>query len=360
MPRVPHARPPQRGCRAGDPGGCVRSKMERAENLSVVAWPKRRAGRQIRVSAKAFAAILVGSACWSAALSSWLPLQMSIVTVFLFAGPHNWFELRYFLMRLPARFGRSRNFFAVAFGGIFFLTLAYVSLPALYYTNVWSGVNWLTAIATWNTCMLLWVGALIILRGRQSFRRDWSWAMPMVFTLCALNWLAPELFSLAIVYAHPLVALWFLDRHLRRTKPEWLSTYRRCLLLLPLVVIAMSWQLGRTTSLGDDNGLFWRITQHAGAQLLPNVSSHMLVSMHVFLEMLHYGVWIIALPLIGATGAVWNAKTISLARHPRGFPKLIGAVLVFSLFIVALLWLGFFRQHLTYPAIFFFFAVWHR
>jgi len=207
--------------------------------------------------------------------------------------------------------------------------------------------------------MLLWIGALIILRGRQSYRRDWCSAMPMVFTLCALNWLAPELFSLAVVYAHPLVALWFLDRHLRRTKPEWLSTYRRCLLLLPLLVIAMSWQLGRATSLADDNGLFWRITQHAGAQLLPNVSSHMLVSMHVFLEMLHYGVWIIALPLIGATGAVWNVKTIPLARHPRGFPKLIGAVLVFSLFIVALLWLGFSLNYSATRDIYFTVAMAH-
>ena len=189
--------------------------------------------------------------------------------------------------------------------------------------------------------MLLWIGALIVLRGKQNYRRDWSWAIPIVFTLCALNWLTPELFSLAIVYAHPLVALWFLDRHLRRTKPEWLTAYRRCLLLLPLFIIAMTWQLGRSTSLTDDNGLFWRITQHAGGQLLPNVSSHMLVSLHVFLEMLHYGVWIIALPLIGATGAVWNVKTIPLAQHPRGFPKLIATVMVLSFFIVALLWLGF-------------------
>ena len=207
--------------------------------------------------------------------------------------------------------------------------------------------------------MLLWIGALIVLRGQQNYRRDWSWAMPIVFTLCALNWLAPELFSLAIVYAHPLVALWFLDRHLRRTKPEWLTTYRRCLLLLPLFVIAMIWQLGRTTSLGDDNGLFWRITQHAGAQLLPNVSTHMLVSMHVFLEMLHYGVWIIALPLIGATGAMWKVKTIPIASHSRGFPKLIAAVLVFSLFIVALLWLGFSVNYAATRDIYFTVAMAH-
>jgi hypothetical protein len=315
--------------------------MERAENISMAVWPKTRAGERTHVTARVFAAILIGSACLSASLASWLPLQASIITVFLFAGPHNWFELRYFLMRLPAKFGRSRNFFLVAFTGIGLLTVAYVSLPALYYANFWSGANWPTTIAIWNTCMLLWIAGLIILRGRQSYRRDWSWVMPIVFTLCALNWLAPELFSLAIVYAHPLVALWFLDRHLRRTKPEWLPTYRRCLLLLPIFIIVMGWQLARTTSLADDNGLFWRITQHAGAQLLPNVSSHLLVSMHVFLEMLHYGVWIIALPLIGATGAIWNVKTIPIANHSRGFPRLVRAILIGGLFVVAILWFGF-------------------
>src|SRR6266404_7802991 len=287
--------------------------MQRAENISMAAWPRTRERERTLVSAKTFAAILIGSAIVSVALASWLPLQMSIVTVFLFAGPHNWFEARYFLMRLPAKFGRSRNFFAVAFAGIFVLTVTYVSLPLLYYTNVWAGANWPTAIAAWNTLLLLWLGALVLMRGQQNSRRDWFWALPVTFALCALNWLAPDLFSLAIVYLHPLVALWFLDRHLRRTRPEWLRAYHRCLILLPLLIAGMLWQLGRTSSLQDDNGLFWRITQHAGADILPSVSSHMLVSLHVFLEMLHYGVWIIALPLIGATGAVWKVSTIPLA-----------------------------------------------
>lgn len=313
--------------------------MERAENISV-AWPNDRALDQRRVSAKVFAGILIGSACLSAALASWLPLQVSIVSVFLFAGPHNWFEARYFLMRLPARFGRSRNFFIVAFAGIALLTLAYLSLPALYYLNAWSGANWPNAIAGWNTLMLLWIGTLVLMRGKQK-AHDWFWVLPVVFALCAFNWLAPEFFSLAIVYTHPLIALWFLDRHLRRTKPEWLKTYRRCLMLLPLLLAGMLWQLSRTSSLADDNGLFWRITQHAGADLLPQVSSHMLVSTHVFLELLHYGVWIVALPLIGATGAIWSVRTIPVANHSRGFPKLIAAILVCGLIVVAALWLGF-------------------
>src|SRR5256714_391036 len=333
--------------------------MERVENISIAAWPRATLHAAPRVSARTFGAILIASAALSAAFASLLPLQASILTVFLFAGPHNWFELRYFLTRLPVRFGRSRNFFIVAFAGIGALTLVYVALPALYYANLWTGANWPTAIASWNTGLLLWIAALVLMRAKQKSQRDWFWIAPVVFTLSALNWMSPELFSLAIVYAHPLVALWFLDRHLRRTKPDWQKTYRRCLMFLPLVLGAMLWQLSRTSSLVDDNGLFWRITQHAGAELLPNGSSHMLVSTHVFLEMLHYGVRIVALPLIGASGAIWNVKTIPVANHSRGFPKLIAAILIFGLAVVAALWAGFSVNYAATRDIYFTVAIAH-
>src|SRR6266566_5660944 len=132
--------------------------MERAADFEQVIWRAARDARKPGAQVKTFVAVVLACACLSALMASWLPLQMSIVTVFLFAGPHNWFEARYFLMRLPARFGRSRNFFIVAFAGIGLLTLAYVSLPALYYANIWSGANWPNAIAIWNTLMILWIG----------------------------------------------------------------------------------------------------------------------------------------------------------------------------------------------------------
>src|SRR2546430_13845083 len=142
--------------------GCVRTDMERVENISVGGWYEAEKRARRLVSSKAFAVMIVGGALFSAVLASWLPLQISIVTVFLFAGPHNWFEARYFLMRLPVRFGRSRNYFIVAFAGIGALTLAYVALPAMYYANVWSGANWPNAIAVWNTAMVLWISTLVL------------------------------------------------------------------------------------------------------------------------------------------------------------------------------------------------------
>src|SRR5882762_321097 len=349
--------------------------MERAANLQLTAWEAKNATPITSRRAGLFAAILITCACASALLASWVPLQFSIVTVFLFAGPHNWFELRYFLMRLPVRFGRSRNFFIVAFVGIALLTLTYISLPLLYRFGFWTNEAWSMAIAVWNTLLLFWLGLLVWLRGKQKVGRNWSWVLPIVLALSSLNWMAPEFFSLAIVYIHPLVALWFLDRHLARTRPDWLQAYRRCLFLLPFLLAGMVWQIARTPALADDNGLFWRITQHAGAQLVPNVSSHLLVSVHVFLEMLHYGVWLLALPLVGsmmlsskqsmnaegdnARHGIWSVRSVPLARHPRGFPKTVAAVLVFGLFVVGLLWFGFSVDYATTRDIYFTVAIAH-
>ena len=327
--------------------------MQNAAELKI--WPAARAVPNARV----FGAIVLLCIVASAAFASWLPLQVSIVTVFLFAGPHNWFELRYFLMRLPVRFGRSRNFFLTAFAGLGVLTISYVSLPLLYNTVLLSDEAWTTVIASWNSLFLFWLVSLVWLRGKQKRGANWTWTIPLGLALCSFNWLSPELFSLAIVYVHPLVALWFLDRHLARTRPEWLSTYRRCLSVLPFVLIGMVWQLSQTAPLPDSNGLFWRITQHSGAEVLPQVSSHLLVSVHLSLEMLHYAVWIIALTVIGGSIKFWDVKTVPVARHARGFPRLVAGMLVLALAAVVFLWMGFSMDYSTTRDIYFTIAIAH-
>jgi hypothetical protein len=318
-------------------------------------WPTAKSVPRARV----FVAIVVLCLLSSAAFASLLPLQLSIVTVFLFAGPHNWFELRYFLMRLPVRFGRSRNFFLTAFVGLGVLTLVYISLPLVYNATTWSENAWSTVIATWNTALIVWLSALIWLRSKQKPSANWAWLIPVGLVLCSLNWLGPDFFSLALVYVHPLIALWFLDRHLRRTRPAWSRAYRRCLGLIPLILVGMIWQLSQTPGLADNNGLFWRITQHSGAEVLPQVSSHLLVSVHLFLEMLHYAVWIVALSLIGSRARFWDVKTVPVARHPKGFPRLVGGVLVVALIVVVGLWFGFSIDYATTRDVYFTVAIAH-
>jgi uncharacterized membrane protein len=80
----------------------------------------------------------------------------------------------------------------------------------------------------------------------------------------------------------------------------------------------------------------------------------MLVSVHLFLEMLHYAVWIVALPLIGGF-----MKTVPVARHPRGFPRFIGVLLVAAFAAVVVLWLGFAIDYSTTRDIYFTVAIAH-
>ena len=92
----------------------------------------------------ALAALMLGLAGAAALLAGWTPLLFSIATVFLFAGPHNWLEARYFLTRLPARWGKLRAFFLVAFAGLFLLTATFATLP-------WLGRTFATSADFWHS-----------------------------------------------------------------------------------------------------------------------------------------------------------------------------------------------------------------
>ena len=87
-------------------------------------------------SAQWFAAAFLLSCAFGATLIASFPLQLSIVTIFLFAGPHNLMEFRYFASRMPVRWGRSRTFYSVGIGGVVVLTAAYLTL-------YFEGGNWL-------------------------------------------------------------------------------------------------------------------------------------------------------------------------------------------------------------------------
>lgn len=325
-----------------------------------------RSGRGERGAASAMSFALVGLALISAAaiFAGWMPLRASIITVFLFAGPHNWFELRYFLARLPARLGRSQNFFIVAFAGIASLLTAYAALPLLAEVWRWDEGAWTLAVGVWNSLLVLWLAALVWMRGRQSSRRDWSWSFGAAFALIAVNWLGPQMFSLGLVYLHPLVALWFLERHLRRMRADtWRRAYHICLLTLPLFVGLLWWQLADAPALAAEDALSQRITRHAGSEILQNTSSHLLVATHVFLETIHYSVWLLALPLVGrlrAGEAFWRFESLPLVRHSRrGWPRLIRTLLIAAAVCVVLLWLAFLADYSTTRDLYFTLALAH-
>jgi hypothetical protein len=76
----------------------------------------------------------------------------------------------------------------------------------------------------------------------------------------------------------------------------------------------------------------------------------MLVSVHLFLEMLHYGVWIVAVPLLSRK--FWN-----VAKVKTGSPRTV--LLVVGLVGVAILWLGFATNYTDTRDLYFTIAIAH-
>jgi hypothetical protein len=301
---------------------------------------------------------LVAWAIGASLLAGWVPIAFSIATVFLFAGPHNWFEARYILGRLPARTGKLFGFFSLSFVGIVGLTATFAFIPSYLSTST-DPLDYSTAYATWNSVLLLWIATLIWMRSRTNPRFDAGWVWPLVFLLIAANWMQPFAFSMGLVYLHPLMALWLLDRELKKSRPAWRSAYHRCLLVLPLLVAALWWRLHDSPPLPGDTPLTTAITNHAGDWVFTGISNHFLVATHTFLEMVHYGVWVIVIPLIGYRSLPWQLATIPAARRSPSWRKGVTLVLLAGLGLVLVLWTCFLIDYGTTRYIYFVVALLH-
>jgi hypothetical protein len=292
----------------------------------------------------AFFAFVVSAALLAASA----PVQVSIWAVLLFAGPHNWMEARYLLSRLPARFGPLRTFFTIGFGGV-------LVLAAGFWTLSWQG----SIPSLWHSTLAAWTGALLILRRRELPASDWFGVLPPICLWLAAAWLVPSALDIAIVYAHPLLAFWFLDRQIRRSRPEWLGAWRLCLAAVPILVAVLGWRLTLAPPLAAFDPASWAVIQHTNAAILQGIPTRPLVGTHAFLETSHYAIWLLALPLLGLRGAPWRIGNIPLVRHRLGWPRLIRWALLAGAGAVALLWFCFWLDYATTRQIYFSIALLH-
>jgi len=287
-------------------------------------------------------AIVAVMAC---AMAGWAPLGFSILTVFLFAGPHNWMEARYFISRMPARWGRLWVYYATGIAGVITLAAVSLLLPVIGRTWYWQPDDWLIGVAAWNSLLIAWVLTMVHLRQRESGRRRWPWVLPAGLALLGVNWLWPLSWSLGLVYAHPLVALWFFDREVGKRRPNWQPACRCALATIPVLLLLLWWRLAGSEDLPGEDLLTFQITQHAGASILNGVSTRLLVATHVFLETLHYAVWIVAIPLITYRVAPWNLQRVPLAIRSRGWKLALWGVLAAGALITLTLWAGFLADY---------------
>lgn len=289
----------------------------------------------------AFLTVLI-AALWA----SLAPLQASVCTVFLFAGPHNWMEARYFLARMPVRWVGSRRFFLTAIPGVLLLAAAQAAL-------FWHP----EFLQLWIVALCLWTALLWRLRARE-LQRDGSVALPIALAIAAAGVEWPGEFSVALVYLHPLVALWFLDRQIRVSRPDWIPVWCKAAWVVPAAALLVLVRLAAAPSLNDETTLAFAITQHAGSDLIP-LSSHALVSTHVFLETIHYGVWIFAMPLLGLQSRPWRWSAIPLVRHREGWPRLVKLILLGGAAAALLLWACFLLDYTATRRVYFLVAVAH-
>lgn len=306
----------------------------------------------------AIAAVMLGVTTLGMILAGWIPVQFSIITVFLFAGPHNWFEARYTLGRLPARAGKLLGFFAFSFAGVVGLTAAFAFIPS-YLRSHPDAIEHSTPYAIWNTAFILWCATLVHMRGNTNPRFDAGWVWPLAFGLIAGNWLMPFAFSLATIYLHPCMALAILDRELKKSRPHWRSAYHALLLLLPLYIGILWYRLHDAPSLPGNDALTTTIANHAGDWVFTGVSNHFLVSLHTFLEVVHYGVWVLVLPLLGLRSLPWQLGSIPAARRSPGWKRGVAVFLLMGIVIVLVLWSCFLLDYGTTRTIYFVVALLH-
>lgn len=305
----------------------------------------------------AFAAGFAGLAALAALAAGALPVGVSVGAVALFAGPHNWLEARYVLGRLPARVGKLRSFFVLSATGIAGLTLGFAALA-------WAAdavEPWLVgaAYATWGTALVFWAAALVVMRSRTNPRFDGGWAWPLAFLVTAGVWACPAALAVGLVYLHPLMALVLLDRELGRSRRAWRPAYRRALLAVPVSLVGLWLLLGDAPGLPGADPVSAAVAYHAGAGFVPGVSSHFLVAAHAFLEVVHYGAWVVLIPLVGLRGRPWAVGGIPAARRGRTAARVVGAVLLVGLLVVVALWAGFAADYGTTRTIYFTAAVAH-
>jgi hypothetical protein len=303
--------------------------------VSVVAQPS---DIRDRVSATAFALACAFYIAAAASLSALVPLQTTLVSVFAFAGLHNWLELRLFLGRLPARLGPQASYLGISITGSAILSGSFILIRLAALSATWPYSSMLIASRIWTCALVLWVVWLLPSHQRRAMREDPVVTGLALAGLCTLAWRNPGLINVALIYGHPLMAMFILDLELGRRRPAWRTGYRAALCLSGVILVVLWLAMGQP---GESSPLGDLVVQQAASDLLAAFPSHRVVATYAFLQLLHYGAWLVAIPLVVLGERPWEINRVGLGRRAPAWRAAIGLVLVLSAAAVVLLWVGF-------------------
>lgn len=274
-------------------------------------------------------------------LIAWAPVACATLSVAFLAGPHNLMEARYLLGRLPGRMGKLRPYFLVSLAGVVTLGLTSLALPFI------AGE---LPLRIWNSALIAWVAALAMLRRREHPRREWPWLEPAALLLLGMMWGWPNLFTMLLVFGHPLLALLILGRELHAFRRPERHLYPQLMAAVPvgMLVLVSGLQLNGIMA-GPEIRSFFTLS----------TGSPLFLAAHTYLELLHYAVWIGALPLLAS---VTRRQSLELFPALRKSSKRLLAARLFLLLgcgVAALLWWGFTVDFETTRELYFRLAVFH-
>lgn len=286
--------------------------------------------------------VVVSFVVVAAILTASVPLLVSAGIVLLFAGPHHWMEARYLITQMPPRWGRLTPYFATAATGVVLLSITYVGLVVAIANGIRGTAGWLRV---WYVAMAIWIAVLMVMRSHQKpERRIDFYAGPLGAIIIGIALAFPSALALAIVFIHPLVAVVFFDRELR-IYPRLRKQLRNCYALVPAVIgllfIHFTVQSDPTATTLPNAIAGGPFARQLGANAAANDATLFVLASHTFLELLHYAIWIVAVPMISGTGPL---RALSKARRQKTGRcwKPVLALVAFGLpCAVALLWVGF-------------------
>jgi hypothetical protein len=274
-------------------------------------------------------------------LISFNPYLAAAISVGFLAGPHNWMEVRYLLSRLPNRAGKLKTYFLTSAIGTGMLGISSVLLP--WY---WSPLT----LRLWNLALIGWVVILASLRRSENPRRAWPWLEPCALTVAGIMWLYPQAFTLLLVFGHPLLALFILDKELTAFRRKEQTIYRQALLAVPVgllfLLIGLSHQ---NLFVSTDLVSFFTLADQTPVFL----------ATHTYLELLHYAVWIGALPVLAKVTRRERLATFPLLKKSESRQKWARCVLILGLVITGVLWWGFAQDYELTRELYFRIAVFH-
>lgn len=269
------------------------------------------------------------------------PILAATLSVGFLAGPHNLSEVRYLMGRLPGRMGKLRPYFLTSIWGTLILGLTSFALPF---------AESALAVRLWNLSLIAWVTTLACLRRKENPRREWPWLEPTALLLAGLMWMNPDAFALVLIFGHPLLALVILDRELQAFRRPEKALFRQLLPAVPFGLLALLavLQVSHPVASWDLRSFF-----------VMSGTSPLLIACHTYLELLHYAVWIGALPLLAGLTRRSSLSSLPVLKKSAGRLWAARALLMVGVLISVLLWCGFYYDFGLTQHLYFRLAIFH-